>query len=229
MSTSGSTDFSLVANQIVTKMFALLGKYSEGRALSARQVADGMLTLNLLVKTWGAQERLWTRTERSATLLASTASYALTPKPGRVLSVRRKVTLGGYETPLREMSRQEYFDTPNKATESVPTGFYYDPQATAGTLYVWPTPSAATAAAQTLNLTYLRRMDDFDASNNDADLPQEWLQALIWNGANDLEPEYPVNDARLALKIEKRAGELYAALSGWDNEPASIYLQPDYN
>lgn len=228
MSTSGSTNFNMVANEIVTKMFALLGKYSEGRALSARQYADGMLTLNLLVKTWGAQERLWTRTERSVTLLASTASYALTPKPGRVLSVRRKVTLGGNETPLREMSRQEYFDTPNKTTEAVPTGFYYDPQTTAGTLYVWPTPSTAVAAAQTLNLTYLRRMDDFDASNNDADLPQEWLQALIWNGANDLEPEYPVNDARLALKIEQRAAKLYKDLSGWDNEPASIYLQPDY-
>lgn len=227
MATSGSVDFNLTANEIVVKAFALLGKYSEGKTLSARQTSDGMQSLNLLIKTWGAQEHLWARTERSVTLIASTASYALTPKPGRVLSVRRKVTASGYETPLREMSRQEYFDTPNKATDSIPVGFYYDPQTTAGTLYLWPRPSTTTAAAMTLQLTYLRRMDDMDASNNDADLPQEWLQALIWNLANDLEVEYPVNDNRLAIKIENKASTLYGALSGWDEEPASTFLQPE--
>lgn len=231
MTVSGSTNFNMVANEIVNKAFALLGKLSEGRALSARQTADGMLSLNLLVKTWGAREHLWTRTEGSVTLVTSQATYALATlfsvKPGRVLSVRRKVTSGGLETPLYEMSRQEYFDTPNKASEGTPVSFYYDPQQATGTLYVWPIPSTAIAAAQTLNVTYLRRINDFDASNNDADLPQEWLQALTWALANDLEPEYPVNDARLALKIEKRAMELYADLAGWDDEPASIYLQPD--
>jgi hypothetical protein len=45
-------------------------------------------------------------------LVDSTAAYVLTPKPGRVLSVRR--SYAGTEVPLGEMSRQGYFDQPNK-------------------------------------------------------------------------------------------------------------------
>jgi hypothetical protein len=57
------------------------------------------------------------------------------------------------------------------------------------------------------------------ASNDDLDMPQEWLQAIVWNLANDLETEYPVNDARLATKIERKAGILLGQLSGWDKSP----------
>jgi hypothetical protein len=227
VSTSGSTDFNLVTNELIDEAFDLCGIGSEGEAVSADMYERARRSANLLIKTWGAAEHLWTRTERSVALLASTASYALTPKPMRVLSVRRKVTSGGIETPLYEMSRQEYFDTPNKTSEGTPTAFYYDPQTTAGTLYLWPRPSTVVAAAQTLQLTYLRRMDDFDASSDDADLPQEWLQALCYALAAELALKYGVApDVR--AEIGGRANALYAALKGWDNEPASMYLQPDH-
>ena len=76
-------------------------------------------------------------------------------------------------------------------------------------------------------MTYLRRMADFLATTDNLDAPQEWLQTIIWNLANDLETQYPVNDARLAVKIERKAALLYQALTGFDNEPASLYMQPD--
>lgn len=227
MSTSGDTTFNLQSSEIVAKAFSILGVGSEGENLSARQLEDGKDSLNLLVKTWGARPHLWTRTERSVTLVQGQAAYTLTPRAMRVLEVRRKVTASGYETPLGEWSRDEYISQPNKLVESIPVSFYFDPQTTASTLYIWPTPSAATATDMTLKLTYLRRMDDFDNTNDDADLPQEWLQALVWNLANDLEPEYPVNDPRLAAKIENRAAMLLGQLSAWDDEPASLYVQPD--
>jgi hypothetical protein len=59
-------------------------------------------------------------------------------------------------------------------------------------------------------------------------MPQEWLQTVIWNLANELETQYPVNDGRLAVKIERKAALLMQALKGFDNEPASLYMQPDY-
>lgn len=228
MSTSGSTDFTLTNNEIVAKAFNVLGVGSEGEAITARMYQDGTLSLNLLLKTWGAQQHLWTQTEGTLALVASQESYSVTsPKPMRILSLRRRVTATGVETPLRELSRQEYFDQPNKTIASIPTSFYYDPQTTSGTIYLWPTASTATAADMSLRMTYLRRMEDMDASNNEADLPQEWLQALIWNLALDLMPEYPVRDPGLAKLIIGRATKLYDDLKGWDEEPASIFLQPD--
>ena len=227
MSTSGSIDFGLTTNTIIEKAFNILGVAADGEALSARQYEDGRLSLNLMVKSWGAKEHLWLRTTRSVTLVAAQADYTLTPKPMRVIEARRKVTSSSIETPLMEWARQTYIEQPNKTISSIPTAFYYEPQRDAGTLYLWPTPSAATASAMTVELTYLRRMDDFDASNNDPDLPQEWLEALVWNLANRLEPEYPVNDPRLAQKIEMRAEMMLAEIEAFDTEPASLFLQPD--
>jgi len=228
MATSGSTDFTLTSAQIIEKAFQILGVGQEGEALTARMSADGMLSLNLLLKTWGAKPYLWIKSEQSITLTQGTTNYTTSPRAMRVLSVRRKTTSSGIGVPLNELSRSDYYNQPNKTVESVPTAFYFDPQLSTGKLYVWPTASSATASAQTLSVTYLRRIEDIDASNNEADLPQEWLQTLIWNLANELEPEYPVTDSRLAIKIEAKAARLLADLSVWDNEPASVDLQPDY-
>jgi hypothetical protein len=77
-------------------------------------------------------------------------------------------------------------------------------------LYVWPAPNADAADEYSLITTYLRRIDDMLASNDDLDMPQEWLDPVIWLLADDLETEYPVNDPRLALKIERKAAESQA-------------------
>jgi hypothetical protein len=231
MTTSGSISYNLNANQLIDKAFHILGKASEGESMTARMYEDGRSSLNLLIKTWGTRDRLFTRTERSVTLVANTAAYVLTPKPGRVLSVRRRYTYGSHvsDIPLYEMSREEYFSQPTKTTSpSTPTSWYYDPQTTTGTLYVWPAPATAVVSANTLQVTYTRRIEDMVTSADDLDMPQEWIQAVVWNLANDLETEYPVNDTRLALKIERRAAQLLAELESWDTEPSSIFMQPEY-
>jgi hypothetical protein len=227
MTTSGTTTFSFNAVEVITKAFHRLGKASEGEALSARMYDDGKSSLNLLLKAICAEEHLWTKTETTVTLTSETAAYVLTPKPLRVLSVRRRQS--GIDVPMNEMARQDYFNQPTKTTSpSTPNSFYYDPQTTTGTLYVWPAPSTASATLYTLYLTVLRRIEDVISSNDDIDAPQEWQQGLIWLLANDLETEYPVNDSRLAQKIEKQADFWWAKAKAWDNEPASIFIQPDY-
>jgi len=227
MSTSGSTNFNLVANEIIEEAFDICGIGSEGETITAGQYVRARRSLNLLVKAGGAKDHLWLRTERDVTLTASTASYALTPKPARVLEVRRHNTASGSDTPLNEWSRQEYFDMPNKGSESIPTAFYYDPQRADGTLYLWPTPSAATASAYTLKLSYLRTIEDFDSSADDADLPQEWLLALSYSLAEQLALKYGVApDIRQEIAV--RASQYRAAIEAWDTEPASLHMQPEY-
>lgn len=230
MTTSGSTNYTLVTNDLIEEAFAIIGVASEGRPVSAYDYARGKAALNLMVKAWGASDHLWLRTEASVTLVASQATYALATlfsvKPGRVLSVRRRVTSGSTDTPLREMSRQEYLEQPDKTAASVPVGYYYDPQLSTGTLYIWPTASAATAAAQTLRVEYLRRIEDFDGSADDPDLPQEWLMALTYGLAAELALRYGINSS-LRGAIEERAAAFKAQLEAWDTEPASVFLQPE--
>lgn len=230
MPTSGSSDFNLVTNPLIEEAFDICGIGSEGEGITADQYARARRSLNLIVKHRAMKDHLWLRTEASVTLVAAQAEYALatlfSKKPLRVLSVRRRVTSGSLDTPLREMSRQEYFDQSNKTTASVPNSWYYDPQRATGTLYVWPPASTATAAAQTLRVTYQRTIEDFDGSADDADLPQEQLRSLVYDLAEDLALKYGVRPD-LRSEISARAALYRAEAEAWDSEPSSLFLQPD--
>lgn len=220
-------DFTMVGNEIIEKAFSIAGIGSEGEAISADQYRRALVSLNLIIKTWGTSEHLWLRTSQSVTLIEGQAGYVLSPKPMRVIECRRKVTSGGIEVPLTEWARSTYTDQPNKAVKSIPTSFYYDPQAGTGTLYIWPTASAATASAMTLELTWLRRPQDFDTSADPADMPQEWLMALTYALSAELALEYGVAP-QIMQRIEARASMLYDQLQAFDTEPASLFMQPDW-
>jgi hypothetical protein len=226
MTTSGSIDFGLVTNTIIDEACQIAGIASEGEAVSAYTYEAGRRSLNMIVKAWSASEHLWLRTVRTVALIASTSSYALTPKPGRVLEVRRRLTSGTIDTPLTEWSREEYLAQPNKTSEGTPVAFYYDPQLTTGTLYLWPVPSTAVVAAfPSLQMTYLRRIEDFDSSNNDPDLPPEWTLALTYALAEQLALKFG-RPGDIRSEIAARAADYKAMIESWDTEPASLYLQP---
>lgn len=228
MSVSGSITFTMNAVQMIDKAFHRLGKASEGEAVTARMYEDGLSSLNLIVKSRiGTSDHLSLRTEGTLSLVANQASYTLSPFPLRVTSVRRRNS-SGYDVPMNLLSREEYFDIPNKTVSpSTPISYYFDPQSTSGTLYVWPAPDSNAPTEFSLLYTYLRRPDDMLQSTDSLDMPQEWIDPLIWMLADDLETEYPVNDPRLAMKVGAKAAEAKQILSNWDNEGGSIYMQPD--
>ena len=97
-----------------------------------------------------------------------------------------------------------------------------------GTLYLWPCPSAAAAESYSIHYTYVRFLEVQTASNETLDFPQQWIEAVTWNLARKLMTQYPVNDPNLMQIVMGTAKETMAALRSWDNEPASIHLQPDY-
>lgn len=50
MATSGSVDFSLNRNEIITRAFKKIGILSEGETLTEEQVSDASEDLNLMIK-----------------------------------------------------------------------------------------------------------------------------------------------------------------------------------
>ncbi len=125
-------------------------------------------------------------------------------------------------------SRQEYFDQPNKTTSpSIPVNFYFDPKVADGTLYLWPCPSAQTVSAgYTIHYTYQRFIDVQSETNQTLDFPQQWAEAIAFNLARRLMTQYPVNDPNLANELRAQASEYWARLTAFDNEIASLFMQP---
>lgn len=143
-------------------------------------------------------------------------------RPLKISNVRRR-DRALQDIPIWTVSRSEYFGTPNKTTQSPPVNIYYDPQLTNGQIYVWPAPDSV---ENVLLFTFRRSIEDFDNLTNTPDFPQEWLEALTWNLADRLVPEYEVPETKVA-KVEKKALESKAKMEVWDSEFESIYFQPD--
>lgn len=223
MTTSGSTDFTMTARDIIQRAFRLAKIYAGGETIGAEDAEDATSVLNLMLKGWTAKEHLWIREELPVTLVAGQAAYSI-PTARRVESVRRRIALR--DTPLSNLGRREYEDLPNKAGLGTPVSWYFDPQRSTRTLYVWPTPSASLVATTTLRVTALRVIEDIDGLENEADVPQEWLETLVFNLAARLGAEYGTEDRHLAFLVAT-AAQMLKDLTAQDQEDASIFIQPD--
>lgn len=230
MATSGSTNYSSNRDDLIAEAFDKLGMGVEGEALAAEYVTKATRTLNYMIKAWsGYGLQLWKRTEATVTLIASTNSYSLglpsENKPLRILDCSR-VASDGTSTSMTSLSRQQWDDIPNETTEGIPVNYYYEPDLTTGTLYVWLTPDTNAAADYTLKVVYISYMEDMDSAGDDFDFPVEWLEALAYGLAVRLAPTYdlPIQERYLLRKEAKDALDL---VLGFDNENASLFLQPD--
>lgn len=227
MTTSGTITYEPSTLQVIEAGFNILGVGQEGEALTPRMYQDGLRALNQLIQSMSAEPHLWTYEEGSVTLVANQPSYTVSPRALRITDCRYR--LNGIDVPMQMMSRQEYFDQPNKTVApSIPVSFYFDPKVADGTLYLWPCPSTTAAAQYTIHYTYVRFLQIQSASSDTLDFPQQWIEAVSWNLARKLMTQYPVNDPNLAQIIVGTAKETMDALKAWDNEPASLFMQPDY-
>jgi hypothetical protein len=99
---------------------------------------------------------------------------------------------------MRILTRQEYNMLGNKTSSGNPIQVFYDPQNSYGDLHVFPVPTATEAAGNTITIHYQRPFEDFDASTDTPDFPQEWYDAITYGLATRLAPEYgiPSTDRR---------------------------------
>ena len=127
------------------------------------------------------------------------------------------------DVPITIISRENYNRFGNKTSTGTPIQAMYDPQLTTGYLYLYPAPSTV---AQLIYLEIQKPIDDFSTSTDDYDLPQEWVEALKFNLALRLAPEYRVPRETYA-QIKELAVSTYALIDSWDQEQASVSFGPN--
>lgn len=224
-----ATDFTLTSRQVVEQAYALPGVIGLGRTPTANQAAQGLNVLNLMLKSLGTRPHLWLTTAGSLVLTTGTVSYSV-PLARRMMSVRRRVGTGvnAQDTPLSVLGRDDYDLTPNKAATGTPVSYYFDPQITTRTLYVWPTAAAAVAASTTLQYTYQRVIGDSDALDDAVNVPQEWLDCIVYNLAVRLARAsgQAENEPNAFADLKYEADRLLAVLSQDDQEDTSLFFSP---
>ena len=166
-------------------------------------------------------------TALDAAAAVGNAVFTYTTKIGRPLKIadaRRYNIASAFDTPLsKPVARLDYQALSNKTQTGTINQIFYDPQLATGYLYLWQPVSAV---RDLVKFTYHRPIQDFDAASNNPDLPQEWIDVLVWNLADMMGPEYDIPSDR-AVMIGTKAAQFLNDVGGFDREAESFFLQPD--
>ena len=231
MAYSGVTTFSMTAAEIIKNALQKCAVLEEGESPNTTQNTDGLLDLNILIKSltkYGLT--LWTIETLSLPLVQSTITYTIgeggdldTFKPVKILECAFKDTSGN-ETTMTPLTRNEYEDLPNKSITGQPTQFFFDPQIPLSEFSVWPTADA-TAATGTVEMQVQLYIQDVSATTDDMYFPAEWYDCVIYQLAIRMAPTYGV-PLQERVKLEQMAQKLLDETLAWDNEQESIFLRP---
>ena len=149
-------------------------------------------------------------------------------RPLKIVDARRYNIASGQDTPISEtqgslMARLDYQSLPNKSQTGTINRAFYDPGRDTGYLYLWQPVSTVT---DLVKFTWHRPIMDFDAAGDNPDLPQEWFDALAFNLALLIAPEYDVTPERYTM-IKEGAVEYLADVAGDDREGESLFIGVD--
>ena len=235
MATSNSTNFSVTRDDIIKGALRLCGALAVGETPSVDQVTEASEALNMLVKAWQADGMaLWARGEYTLPLTLSTQSYNIgigqtvnIAKPLKITQAILHDTQTNVDIPMRIITRDEYLRLGNKTTTGQPIQIYYDPQRDHGVLYVYPPANSAAVSYKQIKFTYQKPFEDFDASTDNPDFPQEWYEALKYGLASRLAGEYGISmDDRRQLMQE--AILIKNEALGFGTEEGSFFFTADY-
>jgi hypothetical protein len=173
MTTSGSSDFEPDVAEYIEEAFERCG-------LEYRTGYDGVTarrSLNLLFADWANRGlNQWTVTNSAETLSQGSQFIDLSATTIDVLDVVIRRTDGSTTTDIsmEQIGRSEYWNLPDKSTQSRPTQWFLDKQITPR-LYVWP---ASENSTDQLIINRLVRIEDADAGVNTVDVPFRFYPCL---------------------------------------------------
>jgi len=218
---SGNRTWDQTRNELISAALRKLGVLDQGESVTAGSdmESEAVIALNTLVKSWHTRGlRLWTQTQYTQTMTASTISYTLSTD---ILSVesagiflRRSGSNG--DDPITLISLSEYDEIADKSSTGQPLKIAIDYQLASTTMYVWPSPHNST---DTIYFRGIRKLQDFTASGDGPDTPPRWYKALVYGLAADLALEYHRGDLLKALTITADKEFNYA--KGFDNIQAN--------
>lgn len=225
MSTSGSTSYESNRDNIIKAALRKCGVLAEGETPSTESVTNCTQALNNIVVRFAVLGMpLWKRTELPVTLIAGTAAYSIANSLKAPQVILRDTT-GGVQYELIPKSKYDLNRLPSTAT-GAPVHFSFNPNLENGTLTVWPIPDSTAATTKALTVVYQKEFDGFVNATDTPDFPTYWTDALIYELAVNVAPEYgvPLQD-RQTLKQE--AATYLAQAQGYGDEEDSLLIQPE--
>lgn len=243
-----SSTYTVTRDQIITLALRKLGVLEIGSTPDPDTVSNAAMSLNLLIKQLSTDGlKLWKVSELIIPLIAGQTQYtlggststlmydalnptvAITDKPLKAIQgfYRNLQSTPAIDTPVMLVSKQEYNVLGSKFSTGTANTIFYDPRKLNGVLYVYLTPDLNAQTNLELHIIVQLPLDDLNTALDIPDFPNEWMNCLVWNLADQLSLEYgvPMNTRQ---EISQRAMSYKTLLSDWDVEASSTFFQVDF-
>jgi len=129
------------------------------------------------------------------------------------------------EIPMGVLNRDQFVQQSNKIFESRPNSYWYQRDIPQPILHLWPAPNEQATYAQ-LILWRQRHIMDVGTLQQEIDVPQRWLEAIIASLAAKLAEETPEVDGSLTPSLEAKASAAMIIAREGDNDGSPTYYQP---
>lgn len=188
---------------LITSAMKKIKVLTKSETPSSDEAADGLTALNAMLSSWSNDSLLcYARVSESFTLTPGTGTYNIgtsytfnTARPINIVSAFIRESNTDY--PLTIIPDEAYDALPYKTqTSSIPEFLNYVTGFPSGTIRLVDVPSAANS----LFLTSEKVLTSFVLSDT-VSLPPGWEEALIYNLALRMAPEYDADADALTVKI----------------------------
>lgn len=129
------------------------------------------------------------------------------------------------DIPIEVVTVAEYNTLTNKVSEGYPLKLTYEPTLSTGTVRYWP---GFSDGSRVIMFRYHRTMEDFDATGDTPDFPQEYFLPAVQELACQLGPQYGIPVPNLQW-LRRETDRLLEKVSQNDYEEGSIQFIPDRN
>lgn len=157
-------------------------------------------------------------------------------KPANIVSIVRKLTdtsnaatnagfMEGIDSPINLIGEDEYRRLSTKLQTGAPVSAYFENAAVNPRLHVWPT--GGTDNHHSLVVEYENYIQDLDATTNNIELPPEGVDALVWDLASALAPEYGLSIPE-QRELRSRAKEAVDEFLDYMIEDAPVVFSVNY-
>lgn len=181
---------------ILTDALLELGVIDPSETISAGAAKTALRGLNRLVESWANEDLMIVTKDRlTFGLVGGQQSYTIgvggdfnttyPVRPGQIDLV--SVVVNGVEIPIDVMNDEQWRDVTVKTTPSTfPLQVWANGNYPLNVLYFWPVPTAVNP----LVMTVWGQIVDFASINDDVTLPSGYEDALVYNLAVRLAPQY---------------------------------------
>jgi PAS domain-containing protein len=129
------------------------------------------------------------------------------------------------EIPLGLLNRDSYVQQSNKVFPGRPTSYWFQRDIPRPVLNIWPAPFLQAEEAQLIVWRH-RQIMDTENLQQEVEIPQRWLQAIVDNLASRVAAETQIVDMNLIPVLDQKATMSMQRAWDGDNDGSPTFINP---